>query len=72
MQPAISAADHHRERRQHAEAIITKLKAQLGAVLAGFPVELAYLHGSVARGTPLPTSDVDLAVVLSEPVPPAA
>jgi predicted nucleotidyltransferase len=72
MQPAISAADHHRERRQHAEAIITKLKAQLDTVLAGFPVELAYLHGSVARGNPLPTSDIDLAVVLSEPVPPAA
>ncbi len=71
MQPAISAADHHRERRQYAEAIITKLKAQLGTALAGFPVEIAYLHGSVARGTPLPTSDIDLAVVLSEPVPPA-
>jgi len=71
MQPAISATDRHRERRQHAEAIIEKLKAQLGTVLVGFPVEIAYLHGSVARGTPLPTSDIDLAVVLSDPVPPA-
>ena len=44
----------------------------MGTVLVGFPVEIAYLHGSVARGTPLPTSDIDLAVVLSEPVPPAA
>ena len=71
MQTAV-AADHRRERRQRADAIIEKLKANLGAVLAGFPVELAYLHGSVARGNPLPTSDIDLAVMLSEPVPPAA
>lgn len=69
MQPASVASDYRRERRQHANAIIEKLKARLSTVLAGFPVELAYLHGSVARGTPLPTSDIDLAVVLTEPVP---
>ncbi|MEK7784965.1 MAG: nucleotidyltransferase domain-containing protein [Chloroflexota bacterium] len=58
------------DRRQHAEAIIEKLKAGLDAALARFPVEIAYLHGSVARGTPLSDSDVDLALVLSEPLPP--
>jgi hypothetical protein len=58
------------DRRQHAEAIIEKLNARLDAALARFPVELAYLHGSVARGTPLSDSDVDLALVLSEPLPP--
>jgi len=72
MQPTTAAVDHRRERRQYADAIIEKLEAKLGTVLAGFPVQLAYLHGSVARGTPLPTSDIDLAVVLSEPVPPTA
>jgi predicted nucleotidyltransferase len=38
--------------------------------LAGYPVEIAYLHGSVANGTPLPDSDVDIALVLSEVPPP--
>jgi predicted nucleotidyltransferase len=69
MQPITATADYRLERRLRAEAIIRKLRARLGAVLAGFPVEIAYLHGSVARGCPLPTSDVDLAVVLSEPMP---
>jgi len=58
------------DRRQHAEAVIEKLKVGLDAALARFPVELAYLHGSIARGTPLSDSDVDLALVLSEPLPP--
>jgi predicted nucleotidyltransferase len=39
-------------------------------VLAKFPVEIAYLHGSVARGCPLPTSDVDVAVLLTVLPPP--
>src|SRR3972149_6935696 len=72
MQSIVVAVDYRRERRQRAEAIIGKLKAHLGAVLAQFPVEMAYLHGSVARGCPLPTSDVDLARVLNEPLPKAA
>jgi len=72
MQSIVVAVDYRRERRQRAEAIIGKLKAHLGAVLAQFPVEMAYLHGSVARGCPLPTSDVDLALVLNEPLPKAA
>ncbi len=71
MQPTVVAVDYRRERRQRAEAIIGKLKAHLGPVLAQFPVEMAYLHGSVARGCPLPTSDVDLALVLNEPLPKA-
>lgn len=28
-------------------------------------MEIAYLYGSVARGTPLPSSDVDIALVLT-------
>ena len=71
MQPNVVAVDYRRERRQRAEAIIGKLKAHLSPVLAQFPVAMAYLHGSVARGCPLPTSDVDLALALNEPPPKA-
>lgn len=69
MQATIASTDYRLERRQRADEIIKKLTAGLSAALAEFPVELAYLHGSVARGCPLPTSDVDLAIVLSEPLP---
>jgi len=69
MQPSVVSVDYRRQRRQQADAIIQKLKAHAGATLAQFPVALAYLHGSVARGCPLPTSDVDLALVLTEPLP---
>jgi len=71
MQTTLVTTDYRLERRQRAEAIIAKLRGGLAAALAHFPVALAYLHGSVARGCPLPTSDVDLAVVLAEPLPPA-
>lgn len=69
MQPTPVITDYRLERRQRADEIIKKLTAGLSTALAGFSVELAYLHGSVARGCPLPTSDIDLAVVLSEPLP---
>jgi predicted nucleotidyltransferase len=71
MQPTIFTTDYRRERRQRADAIIEKLKAHLSAAVAHFPVALVYLHGSVARGCPLPTSDVDLALVLNESLPKA-
>jgi predicted nucleotidyltransferase len=58
------------ERQQQAAEIIARLKACAASVLAGYPVDIAYLHGSVARGTPLPDSDIDIALVLSE-MPPA-
>lgn len=58
------------ERQQRAAEIITRLKECAPEVLAEYPIEMAYLHGSVARGCPLPTSDVDIALVLAE-VPPA-
>ena len=54
------------ERQQHAAEITARLKAHASEVLAQFPVDMAYLHGSMARGCPLPTSDVDVALVLSE------
>ncbi len=71
MQPNALTTDYRRERRQQADDIIRKLKAHSGAALAQFPVALVYLHGSVARGSPLPTSDIDLALVLNGPLPKA-
>jgi len=67
---AVSITPNYRqERQQRATLIIAKLEAGLEAALSRYPVELAYLYGSVARGNPLPTSDVDLALVLAEPMP---
>jgi len=44
--------------------IISCLQAELLGILHGRPVMLAYLFGSAAEGTALPTSDVDIALVL--------
>lgn len=63
-------SDVRSERRQHAAEIITRLKACVADVLAKYPVEIAYLHGSVARGHPLPASDIDIALLVSELPPP--
>jgi predicted nucleotidyltransferase len=58
------------ERQRRADDITARLKECAEDVLANFPVEIAYLHGSVARGCPLPTSDIDIAVLLTELPPP--
>jgi predicted nucleotidyltransferase len=58
------------ERQDHAAEIISRLKAHAPEILAHFPVDMAYLHGSVAHGRPLPSSDVDIALVLTELPPP--
>jgi predicted nucleotidyltransferase len=44
--------------------IISCFQAELPAILQGRPVMLAYLFGSAADGTGLPSSDVDIALVL--------
>lgn len=44
--------------------IICCLQAELPAILHSRPVMLAYLFGSAAEGTALPSSDVDIALVL--------
>jgi len=44
--------------------IISCLQAELPVILKGRPVMLAYLFGSAAEGTALPSSDVDIALVL--------
>ncbi len=48
-----------------AEDIIDQLKQCLPAILRKHPVMLAYMFGSVAVGATLPTSDVDIALVLA-------
>jgi predicted nucleotidyltransferase len=57
--------------RQHeASRIIDNLSEVLSSVLAEYPVDVAYVFGSVARGTVMPFSDVDVALVLSAVLPP--
>lgn len=58
--------DPRTERQRRAAEIIARVKANVAVVLAKYPVEIAYLYGSVARGCPLPSSDVDIALVLAE------
>ncbi len=48
--------------------LFPKLKLEASSILAKQPVMLAYLHGSVVDGTTLPSSDVDIALVLSPDV----
>jgi len=47
------------------QEVLDQLRANLPAILAGRPVLLAYLYGSVAEGYALPGSDVDVALVLA-------
>lgn len=58
------------ERQRRATEIITQLKACAPDVLARYPVDIAYLYGSVAQGCPLPDSDIDIALLLTDLPPP--
>lgn len=58
------------QRQQRAQQIINQLKKCAPKVLANYPVDIAYLHGSVAQGRSLPSSDVDIAIVLAQLPPP--
>jgi predicted nucleotidyltransferase len=51
------------ERARRAQEILACLRALAPQALAGYPVDAAYVYGSVARGTPLPDSDVDIALL---------
>ncbi len=57
-------------RRQQAARILARLREILPSVLAVYPVDIAYVYGSVARGTVTPFSDVDIALVLSRSLSP--
>ena len=47
-------------RQGEARLILARLKEVLPPVLAEYPVDVAYVSGSVARGSVLPSSDVDI------------
>ncbi len=54
------------------EQLVAALRAVAAGVLEPRPdVQLAYLYGSVARGQSLPSSDIDIGVVLRERLPAA-
>lgn len=57
-------------RRREATRILARLREKAPSVLAGYPVDAAYVYGSVARKTVTPFSDVDIALVLSKPLSP--
>ncbi len=66
----LEAMDIRAQRRQQANDILARLKQAAPLILRAYPVEAAYIYGSVARGTVLPSSDVDVALVLSSALPP--
>ena len=47
------------------DRIISTLQEGAEKILASRPVMLAYLHGSTVRGETLPTSDIDIAILLN-------
>jgi uncharacterized protein len=57
------------ERQQRSRDILNRLREVLPAVLSGYPVDAAYVFGSVARGVATPLSDVDIALLLAEVLP---
>lgn len=47
------------------DRLISCLRKRAGKILADRPVILAYLHGSRVSGDALPTSDIDIAIIMS-------
>ena len=58
------------QRQQQSKQVLALMRQILPPVLLEYPVEAAYVYGSVARGVMMmPFSDVDVALVLSESLP---
>jgi predicted nucleotidyltransferase len=57
------------QRQQQSNEMLVLLRQILPFVLPQYPVEAAYVYGSVAQGTMTPFSDVDIALVLCESLP---
>jgi predicted nucleotidyltransferase len=55
---------------ENGPALVSQLKEKLPPILDDLPVLMAYLYGSAASGHTTPFSDVDIALYLSEPLPP--
>lgn len=58
------------QRQQEARRIVAQLRKYVASILAQHPVDAAYVYGSVARGTAMPLSDVDIALLLTTTLPP--
>ncbi len=58
------------QRKHKAAQVLARLRRALPSILPEYPVDAAYVYGSVARGTVTPFSDVDVALVLSESLAP--
>jgi len=52
------------------DALVSRLREHLPAILSGEPVRLAYLYGSSVTGLTTPFSDVDVALVAGEALRP--
>lgn len=59
------------ERQRHARYLESQLLSGIDEVLQKYPVDAAYLFGSVAKRQAMPTSDVDVAVLFSGTLDPA-
>ena len=58
------------QRRQESRRVLARMKEVIPSILAQHPVDAAYAFGSAVRGTMTPLSDVDIALLLTSPVPP--
>ena len=65
-----SQDDIQAQRRQDSDHVVALLRAGVPAILARHPVDAAYVYGSLTRGAATPFSDVDIALVLQESLPP--
>lgn len=55
---------------QRRDELVARLREHLPAILAGEPVQLAYLYGSSVTGLTTPLSDVDVALVAGQALKP--
>ena len=53
------------------ENLVDTLQLHLPQMVKDLPVQLAYLHGSAARGEETPSSDVDIALVCDDETSPS-
>jgi predicted nucleotidyltransferase len=51
--------------------LVDTLRLHLPQIVKDLPVQLAYLHGSAARGEATPSSDVDIALVCDDETSPS-
>jgi predicted nucleotidyltransferase len=55
----------------NSDNLVDTLRRYLPRIVKDLPVQLAYLHGSAARGEATPSSDVDIALVCDDETSPS-